>query len=327
MIVEERGAIHVADGSDVAATSPERGWTPLGAVLVLLPFTALAELVLTRSFYRVGVYIPKEGPFRGVYGVLTAGGSFALDLSSVLAAVALVLLALRGLRGRGSTAGAAIVGFLTAWAIVRLGGVDVAGPTARLAFALAVLAIAVPFLRAREHPLHRGAVGGVAACFLLSSYTGVAAEGARLAGIALPGGPGAQMLAEALVVVTATLVSAAWIATDGFRVRPALVAAPLAATLLALWSANGAITGILVLWTVGLRLSLPIWLYTLALWGTLSAAIGWLPRHAWRSAGLVLLLAAGLLLGNTYLQALGLVALVLLTDGRALGGLPEVRRP
>jgi hypothetical protein len=33
-----------------------------------------------------------------------------------------------------------------------------------------------------------------------------------------------------------------------------------------------------------------------------------------------------MLLGNTYLQALGLVALALLTDGRAVGGLPELRR-
>ena len=81
-----------------------------------------------------------------------------------------------------------------------------------------------------------------------------------------------------------------------------------------------------MLWTAGLRLYLPIWLYALALWGVLAATIGWLPWHGRRSAGLVLLLVAGMLLGNTYLQALGLLALTLLSDGRALGGLPELRR-
>lgn len=326
MIVEERRLSRLQNGGDVAVSARRRTWTPLGAVLALLPFVALAELLLTRTFYRVGVYIPKEGPFRVVYRILTAAGSFALDLSSVLAAIALGLLALRGLRGAGRVAGAALTGFLVAWAIVRIGGIEVVGPSARLAFTLAILALAVPFVRSREQLLHRATVAGVAACFLLSSYAGVAAEGQRLVGSTLPGGVGAQLLAEVLVVVTALLSAASWAATDGVRFRPVLVAAPLAATLLALWSANGAITGILVLWTAGLRLYLPIWLYALALWGVLAATIGWLPRHGWRSAGLVLLLVAGMLLGNTYLQALGLLALTLLSDGRALGGLPELTR-
>lgn len=326
MIVDET---RVAGPSSVASTVdvPRRaGWTPFGAVVAILGAAVVAELLLTRTFYRVGVYIPKEGPFRGVYRVLTVTGSFALDLASVLVVAALGMLAVRGFRRSGTTAGIAIVAFLASWALVRLGGVEVLGPTARLTFGLAVLAVAAPFVRGAARPLHRAAIAGIAACFLLSSYTGIAAEGERLAGLALPGGLGAQMLAEALVVATAFLVAGAWIVTDGFRARPTIVAAPFAATLLALWSASGEITGILVLWTAGLRLYLPIWLYALALWGTLAAAVGWLPRHPTRSAGVVLLLAAGLLLGNTYLQALGLLSLALLTDGAAVGGLPRLRR-
>jgi hypothetical protein len=326
VIAQERRIARVASDVGAVVTPRRRAWTPLGAVLVLLPFAALVELLLTRTFYRVGVYIPKEGAFGGAYGLLTAVGSFALDHSSVLVVVTPARRAARGLRGGGRSAGAAIVAFLVAWAVVRIGGVETFGPTARLTFALAVLALAAPFVRGDADRLHRAAVAGVAACFLLSTYAGIAAEGERLAGTALPGGVGAQLLAEALVVAAALLVGAAWIATDGFRIRPALLAAPLAAALLALWSANGAITGILVLWTAGLRLYLPIGLYALALWAILAATIGWLPRQPRRSAGLALLLVAGMLLGNTYLQALGLAALALLTDGRAVGGLPDLRR-
>ncbi|HKZ76082.1 MAG TPA: hypothetical protein VJ259_05405, partial [Actinomycetota bacterium] len=86
MIVEER----TRDGPAVAV-SPEpvdarRLWSPLAAVLALLPVAAMTELLLVRTFYRVGVYIPRDGPFRTVYGAVTAIGSFALNLSSVLVA-------------------------------------------------------------------------------------------------------------------------------------------------------------------------------------------------------------------------------------------------
>ncbi len=333
MIAEERlRAMTPTAGSRADATASDRGWTPLRAVLVVLPIAAVSELLLIRTFYRVGVYIPKTGPFRDVYAVLTAVGSFGLNLSSVLVVVALGLLAARGLRGEGRRAGFAVAGFLAASVLVRLAGVETVGPTARLTFALAVLAVAAPFLRRGSAPrgrgsaLHRAMVAGVAGCFLLSTYSGLAAESGRLAGASPGGGVGAQLLAEALVVVTGLLALAAWARTDGFRFGPAVIAAPLAAALMAAWWANGAITGILVLWTVGLRLYLPVGIYAVALWAMLAAAIGWLPRYGWRSAGLVLLLVAGLLLGSTYLQSLGLLALVLLTDGVALGGLPE-RRP
>ncbi len=325
MIARERvvasGSITAHEGTSVR----DRAWEPLTAILALLPVVALVELLLMRVFYRVGIFIPKQGPFRDIYAGLTAVGSFSLNLSSVLVAVALWMLAVQGIRGQGRTAGVALVGFLVAAGLARLAGIEVLGPAPRLAFGLAVLALTVPFVRGSAHPLHRAMVAAVGACFLLSAYAGVTAESARLAGIQLPWGVGAQLVAEALAVATAILAAVAWIATDGGRWGPIVLGAPLAATVLAAWYANGAITGILVLWTEGFRLVLPVWLYALALWCLLSATIGWLPRHAWRSGGLVLLLASGMLLGNTYLQALGLVALALLTDGLALGGLPRAR--
>jgi len=72
-----------------------------------------------------------------------------------------------------------------------------------------------------------------------------------------------------------------------------------------------------------------VWLYALALWAFGSAAIGWLRDRPWRTTGLVLLLVGGFLMESSYLQSLTLIALVLLTDGSAVGGLPDLprRRP
>jgi hypothetical protein len=328
MIVRERVEPHPAPSNDAApaAVPRRRTWTPTSAVLTILPVAALTELLLTRTFYRVGVYIDRTGPFRVVYEVLTAVGSFAFNLASVLVVVALGLLAATGLRSRDRRAGFAIAAFLLASALARVAGTEVLGPTARLTFALAVVAIVAPFLRGPADPLQRVVVAIVAGCFLLSVYAGVTADGARLTGSALGGGVGAQLLAEALVVLAGFAALAAWVAADGFRPGAVVIAAPLAASFLVAWSTAGAVTGILVLWSVGLRLYLPIWLYGFALWAFLTAAIGWLPRRAWRSAGLALLLVAGMLLGSTYLESLGLVALLLLTDGVAVGGLPPVPR-
>lgn len=330
MIVRER----VASGSSPGALAPpgpgRSAWDrldpALAPVLLVLPLAGLAELLLVRTFYRVGIYLPKEGAFRTVYAALTSLGSFALDLSSVLAFVALGLLAARAWRSRRANAAAAIAAFLGSWALVRAAGVGSLGPVARLAFALAVVAVVVPFLRGRADPLHRALVGVVGVCFLLSSYSGLAAAGARFTGAPGGGGVGAQLAAEWLVVVAGAVALAAWVATDRLRPGPVVMAAPLSATLLAAWWANGAVTGILVLWTVGLRLFLPIWLYAVALWAFTAAALGWRRRSPHRSAGLVLLLVAGLLLGSTYAQALGLIALALLSDGFAVGGLPSRRR-
>lgn len=324
--VERPPALEAAAGAERSGT--ERRWTDpaLATVLLALPVAGLLELVLVRTFYRVGVYIPKDGPFRTVYAALTALGSYALDLASVLAAAALALLGIRAWRAGRTNAALALGAFLLSSVIVRVAGVEQLGPTARLTFGLAVVALAAPFVRGRAHPLRRVLVAVVAACFLLSSYAGLTADGVRLTGASTGGGVAAQLAAEWLVVAAALLALAAWVAGDGPRAGPLLISAPPAGALLTGWWANGAVTGILVLWTVGLRLFLPVWLYALALWGFLAAALGWFRGHRHRSIGLVLLLVSGLLLGSTYAQAVGLVALALLSDGAATGGVPPLGR-
>lgn len=310
---------------------PSSGWSsdPLRAVLRALPFVVIFELLLMRTFYRVGIFIPKEGGFRTAYAVLSDVGSFAFDLASVLAFLALGLLVLSALRRGRRPLAFAIAAFVVSILAARVVGVRAVGPIPRLAFLLALLAIVGPFLRSNADPAHRLLVAVVAGCFALSTYSGIA-QGTGV--VRAPGVSGAQVLAELLVACAAAIAAIAWVRTDGFRPRPPVVAAPLAATFVAAWAVNGAITGILVLWSVGLRLYLAPWIYAVALWAFLTATLGWLPRRPWRSAGLVLLIAGGMLLGSTYQLSLAVLAAVLLTDGHAFGGLPAIglgrtRRP
>jgi len=325
VIVEERARDAPAVAASPEPVAARRGWSPLAAVLALLPLAALTELFLVRTFYRVGVYIPKEGPFRTVYGALTAVGSFALNLSSVLVAVALALLAVDAYRRGLRRAAAALGSFVAVSLVLAAAGTANLGPMARLAFVLAVAVVAWPFVRSQAGGWHRVAVAGVAASALLASYAGFVADAGRL--VPSAGGPGgavgSQLAAEALVIATAFAFLGAWVASDRLRAGPLLLALGPALALLVAWRANGAVTGILVLWSAGLRLYLPAWLYATALWAFGAATVGWFPRHGWRSGGLALLLVAGMLLESTYVQGLALVALVLVTDGFVVGGLPH----
>jgi hypothetical protein len=329
MIVEERTSRPEAFARPTPDAQQARARrAPLAVVLTLLPIAGLTEVTLMRTFYRVGIYIPKDGPFLGVYRALTALGSFAMNLAMALTALALVLLAEQAWRRGLRTQAIALGAFVASSLVLRVSGAEALGPAAWLVFVLAAVAVARPFLRRPAPILHRLTVGGVLASVLLSAWVGFWGAAGSLAPSTAGGGGivGAQLVAEVLVVATAILAFASCASTEGIRVR-ALIAGALAAALpLVAWHANGAVTGILVLWTAGLRLYLPIVVYALALGALAAAAVGWLPRHAWRSAGLALLLVAGMLLDSTYVQGLALVALVLLTDGVAVGGLPGHER-
>lgn len=316
------------------ARSEERAarWTPLAAVLAVLPAVALTELLLVRTFYRVGIFIPKRGAFPAIYRALTAAGSFALNLSSVLAAFAVAALAWRAYRRGSAGAAAGLSAFLLASTLLVVSGSLNAGPSVRIFFVLAVVSVARPFLRERgrergDGPL-RVAVAAIVAVLGLSMWAGMVGEVHRLApGVQSSGGAiGAQLLGEALVVATAFLLFAAWVRQDGLRAGALLLGLVPALALQVAWQANGSITGILALWTAGLRLYLPVWLYTLSLWAFASAAIGWLSTRPWRSAALVLLIVGGFLLESTYVQLLAVLAVALLSDGLAVGGLPALPR-
>jgi len=294
---------------------------PLRVILSVLPIVVVIELVLMRTFYRVGIFIPRDGAFGTLYSALTVIGSFAFNLSSVLAFAGVGLLGLRALhRGRGAT-GVVLLAFVAGCLVAALPGASGTGPAVRVAFATGAVLLAWPFVRGPAPPWERLAVAASTTAVLLSSYAGGAGDARRMAATAggAPGVVGAQLVGEALVVAASLLFFAAWARERGVRPRALALAAFPAAALLVAWWANGAITGILVLWTAGLRLYLPVWLYGVALWAFAAAALGWLGDGSRRAGGMVLLLAAGFLLESTYAQALMLVALSLLAGGLAAG--------
>ena len=220
MIVDERGPIEskLAEAASaeprVALPADVGRWSPLALVLAVLPAAALAELLLIRTFYRVGIYIPKHGAFPVVYRLLTAIGSFAFNLSTVLAVMALALLILvawrQGLRSPAVALGAYLLVALASG----LARAPEVAPLARLLFVLAVVTVAWPFVRGPSGLLERLAVAAVAAAALLSSYAGLTDQ----AGVIVPsahgpgGAIGAELVGEVVVLVAAFLLFAAWVA-------------------------------------------------------------------------------------------------------------------
>lgn len=294
----------------------------------LLAGAALTELLLMRGFYRVGVFLPKQGGFRSVHAVLTEAGSFAFNLASVAVLAALALLAVAAAREGRVTAAAPVGLFVLASLAAVASGSSALRPGVRLLFIVSLIALAAPILRSRASMGVRTLVGTVVAAVAASSVAGFTADAQVLApgGVSASGTAPAQLVGEALVVAAPLVALAAWVAERPLRGWP-LVAGSLAGLMLVIvWRADGSVAGILALWTTGLRLFLPVWVYALALGAMVAAAAGWLRTAPWRSAGLVLLLVGGFLLESTYQQALVLLAVALLTEGAAVAGLPGWRR-
>ncbi|HXF57426.1 MAG TPA: hypothetical protein VNO34_07635 [Actinomycetota bacterium] len=286
----------------------------------MLAGAVLTELLLVRTFYRVGIFLPKEGAFGTVYTVLTAVGSFAFNLSSVLAVALLAWIAWRAFRVGVQRVALALGAFTVGAVAAGVSGPSRYGPLLLLLFVWAVVAVVGPFLRSGRLLALRLAAGSATAATLLAAY-------ARLWDQLSPGVPGApdlagqapaQLAAEALVLVSAVLFGWCW-TREGLRAGPLAAGLVAALALTAVWRSSGATTGILVLWTAGLRLYLPAELYPLALGAVTAAAAGWRRTHPWRATGLVLLLAAGILLDTTYQLTLVVLALALLVDGEVGG--------
>jgi hypothetical protein len=294
--------------------------TPPASILAVLAGAALTELLLVRTFYRVGIFLPRDGPFGAVYSALTAVGSFALNLSSVLALGLLAWTAWRAARAGSRRVAWALGAFTLAAVAASVTGSSRQGPLLLLLFALAVVAVVSPFLWSGRAPALRLALGSATAATLLGAYPHLwdqlSLSVPRLPDLA--GQAPAQVAAEALVLVSAVLFGWCW-AREDLRAAPLAAGLGAALTLTAVWRAAGSTTGILVLWTVGLRLYLPFGLYALALGAVTAAATGWRRSHPWRATGLVLLLAAGVLLDTTYQLTLVVLALTLLADRVAEG--------
>ncbi len=64
-------------------------------VLVALAISAVLELLLWRTFSRIGVFIPKQSTFQTVYDILSSLGRFVLTFSVIMTVIMLVLAVLR----------------------------------------------------------------------------------------------------------------------------------------------------------------------------------------------------------------------------------------
>lgn len=284
-------------------------------ILHVLVGATIAEVLLLRVFFRVGVFIPKEGTFRNIHTVLIALGTFAFNLASVLVFLALGWFALDFIRCGRRVVGAVLALFCVG-SLLTLAGPTL-GSGVRFTYVVAIVALTWPAVRRRGRAAERLAIGTVAASLLLSAYSGMVAD--PLPPILVlgspPGAAGLQLVGELVAVISCFAFLAARRAEGSLGVVAVILGVLPAVALLAAWKTNGAVTGILVLWTAGFRLFLPMWIYVAALWAlgiTVAASAG---DGTGRAAGLVLLVASGFLVESTYAQALALLAIALIMAG------------
>ncbi len=322
-------------------------------LLWTLLVAGLTELLLFRTLSRVGVHIPKEGLALRVYDGLVSTGSYAFNVSSATAFLAVGLLAYgayRAAAGRRPLLAAAAALMLALTAVSLLLAFAGEGASTRLAYGLlaagimAALAIGAWNDRRRD-PWRALAVVLVVLAYAGSLYHVLANEAYQALGLTArpPATLRALEAAEALVLVAAGVAFWRW---SGVRVRgwtgprrwrPALLQAGVAVALVAVFVASyygrggSSTAAILSLWSLGLTLYLPMPLYALAL-GLYGAAVaGALRRHAsgddhpWDAIALGLLPVAGLTLELTYQYLVALVALLVLVRPLHLEGAARPR--
>ncbi len=298
----------------------------LARIALVLAGATLAELLLMRLFYRIGIFLPKQGTFAIAYRVGTTAGSFAFNLASILAFLALVFATWRAWHLGRRPVAAAIGAFLTAAVTGILTDAEPAMPVARLLFLMLAVGVCVAATRTRGDGAFRLAMAGAGLAVMCSTFAGSATDAVLLgSGRPIPGVAGAQILAEWATVATSVLLFVSWWRDGGSRRGPLIIGGSLATILVVARVANGSVTGILALWTSGLRLSAPIAVYAVALWCFSSAGVGWFDRRPWRSLGLFFMLAGGLLPASSYALMLVLLGLLFASDGVAIGGLPVWR--
>jgi len=98
-------AVDFSKKTKLKTQAEERVSRPLWWVLVFLTIAAVAELLIWRTFSRVGVFIPKDEPrqvgFRNFYNISVQVGTIMLNFAVLLALLSMFLLAQR-LRENGA---------------------------------------------------------------------------------------------------------------------------------------------------------------------------------------------------------------------------------
>ena len=310
------------DERSPSVNSEERWESIPRSLLWVLVASVATEVLLLRTFFRVGIFIPKQDVFRVVNDVLVMVGTFAFNLSTVLTLSSLGWLSVTALRsGRGAT-GLAIGSFVALSLLAAAGAAT--GPLVPPMFAAATVLVTWPNVRRSRVWGVRGlgdrgnaerlGIGLTATVFLLSAYSGVASSMRASALGSPPGVVAAQLFGELLIVAVSIPFLVARRREGPIPTHAAILGALPALVVASVWQANGAIAGILALWATGLRLYLPVWAYVVAVWALATTVMARRGDGSSRAAGLVLLACAGFLLESTYSMSVALLALILLCD-------------
>ncbi len=297
------------------------------ALVVLLAAAGALELVLLRLLYRVGLFIPRDGPLLDGYRVATFVGSLAFDAASVLAVALVGWIALRA-RVRVAS-GLLLAAAALAVAAALLPDVrDVVRALLAGTVVAAAIALVLPALRDRDRaPIDRA---GVALATLVLVVAQAAASVAALAATLPVASPAVLVpmsrLAEATALAAALAISASALRASrpgAAAVAVAVAGAGLVAAALALWPY---LTGIVLLWATGISLAFPLPLYPIALGAMLLGIAATARPHPDRSLGLVLLLVAGVIPQSTTHVLVAIVALALLCGRTAAPAAPRRER-
>jgi hypothetical protein len=319
--VDASGAGEVKGSLAPGATLSGASDRALAWLYAALAGAGLIDLLVGRLLLRVAVFVPKSAAVAAVFRAVGTAGQFAFTLASVLAILALAVLAWRAFRHQRLRALPAAVALLLALHLALL----LQPADARLlpGYHLAMLWVLASLGGLLREPGAGAAAWPAGACVLGVMVCGEMHQMLpalyRLFAWTGPPPTGAVFnLGEALLVVAAAGLW--WSEGRGAPRGVWLLAAVPALVFTVLRLANPAMTGVLAIWSVGLTLYLPWPCYSLALWlGAVAGLRAWTNGRPARWA-VPLLLAGGYAPQLSVHAFIGLVALWLLV--RPDGGVP-----
>jgi len=288
---------------------------PVSPLLSWLAIAALADWLITRTVTRTAIFMPKSPMMIAVYEALSVIGQFAATLASLLTIVAMLWLAWRAWRGGRALLLASALLALVVFSVVFI-FVPLAGWQAFVYRALLwASVVAMGREAARQGELRVAWVVAASAVSLGAIHQAFPSIGLFNAG-----------------ELCATLAPLAiWWgrrrARGGTPTAYLLAAIP-ALTFVGVYFANPAMTGIIAIWSIGLTLYLPWWVYAMSLWLACVIVVACWQRREFASALPIVLLAAGGYAPQLSTQVfLNLIALWLLAAPTAHSDCPPRRAP